>query len=1170
MRVSGIIVTALLSLSCSLLAQPSITTNSSDLFGTSGQTYNKQINATGGSGSYQFSLVAGSGTPPPGINLNTNGSLTGLSNSVGTFPFIVRVFDTQTQQNNTKQLSIGLAQITNASPLPGATLGASYSVTFTVSDGPAPPFFWSGNDTPFPPGLNLDSSSGVLSGTPTATGTFSFGITAFKDITNTSATKNFSLTVTKSNPLVFTTPSPLRTATVGSAYSQIIAASGGTTPYSFFPQASPFDPNPIPAGLSLDQNTGLLGGTPTAAGNYNFTIFVQDSASPSNKVSMAYAMTIAPQLTFVTPSPLPDGVKGTNYSQAITVMGGTTPYNFSAANPPPGLTLDKLGGLTGAPTAAGIFTFTVFVADSTGAQANKQYQVTIQDVAPPVVVAPLSVNFTAQFSGDSPDPRFIDVTPGGTQPTAFKVVPDGGPNTAAPAWFTVKPLTGNAPTRVVLSADQGAMAPGRYSARALITDSSQNTTAVAATLTVVDAAQKLDIAPSFLRYPARIQAPGVQEQVLVVRNAGGRSPLSFSTSILGNEKFISSLTPSSGQIARNTTALVRVRIDTSGLAVGSHRLVIHFTSSGGDMDVPVTVFVSASGSILGLNYTGVRAEARQGAGFSNYPTVKILDIGDPNTSVTWSAELVAGADLFALGTSGKTATPTNPGVLSFTPTPTALQMAPGGYYGLARITAPGSLNSPQYVVIVLHISSSASPPLADLAPTGFFFSAAPGTQSGGQVLVIHTSSTTTVPFEAAATTSDGGNWLVLSPTSGTASSLNPGQVTLSLNVPAGQAPGILTGEVSVSMSGNISTANVTAVVTPVGSVAATIAPHAGTPQAACAPSKLALTESGLVNNFAVPAKWPATLMVQLNDDCANPVLNGSVVASFSNGDAPVTLSGNGQSGTYSTSWQPIQDTSQMVVTLRATAGTLQPVTMQLTGSVAPNQAPVLFPNATVDPFYRVGGGALSAGTLVEVYGSGLASGTAAPSTLPLPTILNGTFVNVGGIQVPLVFLSTGQVNVQVPYELTPTQQYAILVSANNQFTMQDMIDIVPLTPGLAGFDDGHIIAQHAVDFSLVDAAHPAKPGEFLVMYLLGMGPTNPSVISGVGSPGAPPATVTPLPTVQVGGMNADVVFAGLTPALVGLYQVNIRVPPNAPNGDLDVVVAQGTVVTNTRKLPVAK
>jgi uncharacterized protein (TIGR03437 family) len=123
---------------------------------------------------------------------------------------------------------------------------------------------------------------------------------------------------------------------------------------------------------------------------------------------------------------------------------------------------------------------------------------------------------------------------------------------------------------------------------------------------------------------------------------------------------------------------------------------------------------------------------------------------------------------------------------------------------------------------------------------------------------------------------------------------------------------------------------------------------------------------------------------------------------------------------------------------------------------------------------------------------------------------------------------------------------------------------------LAGFDDAHIIAQHAVDFSLVDAAHPAKPGEFLVMYLLGMGPTNPSVISGVGSPGAPPATVTPLPTVTVGSMNADVVFAGLTPALVGLYQVNIRVPPNAPNGDLDVVVAQGTVVTNTRKLPVAK
>jgi uncharacterized protein (TIGR03437 family) len=1163
MRVSGIIVTALLALSTPLWAQPTITTNSSDLFGTSGQTYSKQINVTGGSGSYQFSLVAGGGAPPPGINLNTNGVLAGLSNAVGTFPFTVRVFDVQTQQNNTKPLSIGLPQISTPAQLPGATMGTFYSVTFTVSDGPAPPFVWNGN-VPSTLGLTLDSNSGVLSGTPTTTGAFGFTINALKD--PISATKNFTLVISKpnSNPLVFTTPSPLRTAIVGMAYSTNITASGGTPPYSFFPQVSPFGASGIPSGLFLD-TTGLLSGTPDTAGMYNFTIFVQDSSSPSNKVSMAYAMTIAAPLAFATPSPLPDAVKGMSYSQAITAMGGTAPYSFFIANPPPGLSLDKFGGLTGAPTTTGTFMFTVFVADSTGVQASKQYQITVQDVAPPVAVAPLSVSFTAPFSGDSPDPRFFDVTPGGTQPTPFRVALD-----ASAPWFTIKPLIANAPTRLVASADQGTMQPGKYSARALITDSSQNTTAVTATLTVVDVAQKLDIVPSFQRYAARILAPGTQEQVLVVRNGGGRSPLSFSTSIVGNENFISSLTPSSGQLARNATALVRVRIDTIGLAVGSHRLVIHFTSSGGDVDIPVTVFVSASGSILGLNFTGVRAEARQGAGFSNYPTVKILDNGDPGSTVTWSAELKSGADLFALGTSGKTATPTNPGVLSFTPTPTALQMPPGGYYGWARITAPGSLNSPQNVIAVLHISSSASPPVADLAPAGFFFSAAPGTQSGGQVLVINTSSTTPVPFVASATTSDGGNSLVLSPASGMASSLNPGQVTLSFNVPASQPPGIITGEVSVSISGNISTANVTGVVLPGTGGAAAITPNSSTPQAACAPSKLALTENGLVNNFAVPARWPSTLMVQLNDDCANPVLNGSVTASFSNGDAPITLSGNGQSGTYSTSWQPIQDTSQMVVTLRGSAGTLQPVTMQLTGSVTPNQAPVLFPNATVDPFYRVSGGALSAGTLVEVYGSGLASGTAAPSTLPLPTILNGTFVDVGGLQVPLDFLSSGQVNVQVPYELTPTQQFAILVSANNQFTMQDMIDIVPLQPGLAGFDDGHIIAQHAVDFSLVDAAHPAKPGEFLVMYLLGMGPTNPSVISGVASPGVPPALVATPATVKVGGLDADVLFAGLTPALVGLYQVNIRVPPTAPNGDLDVVVAQGTVVTNTRKLPVAK
>ena len=135
------------------------------------------------------------------------------------------------------------------------------------------------------------------------------------------------------------------------------------------------------------------------------------------------------------------------------------------------------------------------------------------------------------------------------------------------------------------------------------------------------------------------------------------------------------------------------------------------------------------------------------------------------------------------------------------------------------------------------------------------------------------------------------------------------------------------------------------------------------PEAAgCAPSKLAITESGLANNFAVPAGWPATLIVQLNNDCAASVTNGSVVASFSNGDAPLNLVGD-TLGNYSTTWQPGSINSNMVVTLNATAGTLQPAIAKLYGGIAPNQTPppTVSPNGTVNNLNPVGGAPYIAG-----------------------------------------------------------------------------------------------------------------------------------------------------------------------------------------------------------------
>ncbi|HEY6392390.1 MAG TPA: hypothetical protein VIX89_13985, partial [Bryobacteraceae bacterium] len=337
------------------------------------------------------------------------------------------------------------------------------------------------------------------------------------------------------------------------------------------------------------------------------------------------------------------------------------------------------------------------------------------------------------------------------------------------------------------------------------------------------------------------------------------------------------------------------------------------------------------------------------------------------------------------------------------------------------------------------------------------------------------------------------------------------------------------------------------------------------------PSKLALTQTGLVNNFAVPAKWPATLIVLLNDDCGSSILNGSVDASFSNGDPPLTLRADTQMGAYSATWQAGAVTPQMVVTVHAEAGSLQPATIQLSGTINPNTAPVLFKNGTVNVFNRVSGGALAPGTIVEVYGTGLASGTATPGVLPLPNSFNGTIVVAGGFQLPLYYLSDGQLDAEIAVDLPANQQHAILVAANGTFTIPDLIDVVPVQLGVAAYTDGHAIAQHGADFSYVTASSPAKPGEVLVIYLSGMGPTNPAVKSGDPAPGTEPlARVTLIPAVMVDGQDANVGYAGLSPGFVGLYQVNFTVPSNAKNGNLNLVIVQNGVTANITKLPVAK
>jgi uncharacterized protein (TIGR03437 family) len=227
---------------------------------------------------------------------------------------------------------------------------------------------------------------------------------------------------------------------------------------------------------------------------------------------------------------------------------------------------------------------------------------------------------------------------------------------------------------------------------------------------------------------------------------------------------------------------------------------------------------------------------------------------------------------------------------------------------------------------------------------------------------------------------------------------------------------------------------------------------------------------------------------------------------------------------------------------------------------------VLTPNGTLHSFDPLVGAALAPGTIVAIYGQNLAAAAAQPTTIPLPTTFNGTSVIVGGMEAPLYYVSPTQVNAQIPFELQPGSQYDVIVSANGALTNTQPIQLSSATPGLAAFSNGTLIAQHT-DGSLVSQTSPAMAGEYLVAYLAGLGDTTVAVASGAASPSSPLATPSATLTLTVDGTQYPILFAGLTPGLVGLYQMNFQVPPGLPAGNITIVVSQSGQPSNQTVLP---
>jgi len=366
-----------------------------------GATYAQTLTASGGTAPYTFAVTTG--TLPTGLALNAaTGAISGTPTASGTFAFTVTATDANAQ-TGTQAYSLTVATATIAiapATLPNPVVGAAYTQTLTASGGTAPYAFAVTAGT-LPTGLALNAATGAISGTPTASGTFAFTVTA-TDANAQSGSQAYSLAVAV--PTLTIAPATLPAGDIGTAYSQTLTTTGGTAPYTYA-----LDSGALPAGLTLS-NAGVLSGTPTAAGTFNFVVRSTDSTGgTAATATRSYALTIAAATIAIAPATLPGAVVGSAYAQTLTASGGTAPYAFavSAGALPAGLALSSGGALSGTPTTAGSYAFTITATDSFGSSGSQAYTIVVAE-APPVAVddtattpsqQPVTIAVTANDTG---------------------------------------------------------------------------------------------------------------------------------------------------------------------------------------------------------------------------------------------------------------------------------------------------------------------------------------------------------------------------------------------------------------------------------------------------------------------------------------------------------------------------------------------------------------------------------------------------------------------------------------------------------------------------------------------------------------------------------------------------------------------------------------------------
>lgn len=316
-------------------------------YGIVGTAYSQNIAVSGGQAPYTFALASNS-KMPAGLSLSAQGQITGTPTTAGSTSLSITVTDAASAQS-TQALSIAVYNPVSIAPIATltGTVGAAFSQSFTASGGIGSTYTFAVSAGKLPPGLTLNAA-GSLAGTPSASGSYPFTITATDSSENTGSQ---SFTVKIGPPTLVLSPAAaaLPDAVYGTAVAQNFSASGGTPPYTY----SLAGGTSLPAGLSLNAQ-GQLTGMPAVPGSFTFTIQATDSSTGSGPYSVAQAYSL--NVNKATATLTLNGLAQTYTGSPLPVTATTTPAGLQVSF--------TYNGSPQAPSAIGTYAVLATVTDN--------------------------------------------------------------------------------------------------------------------------------------------------------------------------------------------------------------------------------------------------------------------------------------------------------------------------------------------------------------------------------------------------------------------------------------------------------------------------------------------------------------------------------------------------------------------------------------------------------------------------------------------------------------------------------------------------------------------------------------------------------------------------------------------------------------------------------------